>query len=93
MLTLEDAYMLINNLDYTESKRKFAPKWSTVAVDKNGHVIDIIRYKEQPNDILNKMHMDKHPDTVQFTAWPGRFTEIADLQEAIRECMSIHKNY
>lgn len=92
-MTLDQAFKLLNNLDVREPLRKFSPQWSTVAVDMSGEIVDVIRHKGQPTLALNYEHMLKHPKTVQFTAWPGRFESIDDLDKEIKECVFTHKHY
>jgi hypothetical protein len=92
-MTLEETFNLVNNLDVREPLRKLSPQWSTIAVDKAGKIIDVIRHKEQPTLQLNKEHLLKHPNSVQITAWPGRFNSIEELAKAVEECVWAHKNY
>ena len=93
IVTPEDAFELINNLDVRESLRKFAPQWCTVAVDQSGTIVDVIRHKEPPNDRLHKEHMNRHPLSVQFTAWPGRFAGVDELETILKECVDAHRQY
>ena len=92
-MTLEEAFKLANNLDVREALRKFSPQWSTVAVSKTGEIVDVIRHKDQPTLELNREHLLKYPDTVQITAWPGRFGTVDDLKRTVQECIWAHKNY
>ena len=92
-MTLEQAFNLVNNLDVRTPLRKFSPQWSTIAVNKSGEIIDVIRHKEQPTLQLNKEHLLKHPDSAQITAWPGRFNSIQELVKAVEDCVRAHKNY
>ena len=92
-MTLEQAINLVDNLDVREPLRKFSPQWCTIAVSKSGEIVDVIRHKERPTLQLNKEHLLKHPDSVQITAWPGRFKSTEELAKAIEECVLAHKNY
>lgn len=92
-MSLEEAFNLVNNLDVREPLRKFSPQWSTIAVDKSGNVIDVIRHKAQPTLQLNKEHLLKYPESVQITAWPGRFNSIEELAKAVEDCVWAHKNF
>jgi hypothetical protein len=92
-MTLELAFELVNNLEVREPLRKFSPQWSTVAVDQNGEIIDVIRHKQQPTLELNREHLLKYPQSVQITAWPGRFSSIDELAKTVAECVLAHKNY
>lgn len=92
-MTKEQALSLVNNLDVREPLRKFSPQWSTIAVDKSGEILDVIRHKEQPSPQLNRAHLLKHPGSVQITAWPGRFKSVEELAKALEECVRVHKKY
>jgi hypothetical protein len=89
-MTLEEAFNLTNNFDVKEKLRPFAPQWSTVVVSRNGEIVDVIRHKEQPSLRLNKEHMERYPDSVQFTAWPSRFRAVGELRKEIEKCVWVH---
>lgn len=90
MLT-ENAFILINNLDYKEKLRSHAPQWSTVAIDRYGNIVAVIRHKNQPTLELNKKHLLMYPETVQVTVWPGRFNNVHEFENYIAECKEAHK--
>lgn len=92
-MTIQEAFDLINNLDVKESRRKFSPQWSIVSVDQSGTVLEIMRCKEQPNSLVSRKNLEQFPDTVQFTAWPGRFETLAELQETLHECVEVHRSH
>jgi hypothetical protein len=89
----EEALCLINNHDVREALRKYAPQWSTVAVDASGVIVDVIRHKESPNPQLHRKHMNMYPTTVQFTTWPDRFTDVNELKERVEDCVEVHHKY
>ena len=43
----EEAFSLINNYDVREPVRRYAPQWSTVAVDSSGIILDVIRHTSE----------------------------------------------
>lgn len=92
-MTPQDAFKLVNNLDVREALRKFSPQWSTVAVSESGEIVEVLRHKEQPTLQLNRDHLLKHRNSVQFTAWPERFQSVEELEKEIRECVWTRKNY
>lgn len=92
-MTQEHAFSLVNNLDVREPLRKFSPQWSTIAVGKSGEIVDVIRHKQQPTPQLNRAHLLMHPESVQITAWPGRFKSVEELAKAVKECVWAQKKY
>ena len=92
-MTPKRAFRLIENLDVKEKYRRFAPRWSAVVVDKDGVILDVIKYKESPNYQLHQEHMRQYPQSVQFTAWPGRFRDVAELEQHLAKCVMAHRLY
>lgn len=92
-MTLEEAYILINNLDVREPLRKYAPQWSSVLVDKSGKILDVIRRKERPTQAMYCNDLDSHPHSVQFTAKPGMYPTVEKLAKKIEDCKWAHENY
>jgi hypothetical protein len=86
-VTIDRAFELINNLDVREPLRPHSPQWSTVVVSRSGDIADVIRHSEKPNAYLHRRQMDAYPQSMQFTAWPGRFATIDDLEAEIRKCV------
>lgn len=84
-MTIEDAFRRINNLDVREQLRKYSPQWATVVVDRSGTILDVIPHKEAPTLDLNRQHMEKYPDSIQFTTWQGQFSAPDALAAKIRE--------
>lgn len=92
-MRIERVFELINNLDEPEPRRRFMAQWSTVVVDRNGVVADVIRHREAPSETLHRMHMDLYPESVQFTAAPGLYSSIEELAAKLKECAWAHKYY
>ena len=84
-MTIEDAFRRINNLDGREQLRRYSPQWATVVVDRAGSIMDVIPHKESPTLDLNRRHMQKYPESIQFTAWQGQFSTPETLAAKISE--------
>lgn len=84
-MTVDDAFRRINNLDVREALRKYSPQWATVVIDRSGNILDVIPHKEAPTLALNKQHMDRYPDSIQFTACPGQYSSSDALAARIKE--------
>jgi len=87
------AFEVINNLNVREPLRKYHPQWSTIVIDYDGNIIDVIKHKEQPNVKLNKEHLESYPGTIQITAWQGRFDSVGDLEKVVMESVELGKKY
>jgi len=92
-MDIESAFKTINNLETREPLRKFQPQWSTIVLDNNGNIIDIIKYKHRPNLKRDKEHLQKYPNTIQITTWQGRFENIDDLKKRIAEAVELGNRY
>jgi len=93
IMPLQKVFVLINNLDFEDKFRKFAPKWSTVAVNRDGQVVSVIRYSEQPNLALNDKHIKLYPDTAQFTASPGMYPTLEELEKKVKWAKKVLIDY
>jgi hypothetical protein len=79
------AFEIINNLNVREPLRKYKPQWSTIVISYDGKIIDVIKHKEQPTLKINKEHLERYPNTIQITAWQGRFDSVDDLIKILKE--------
>jgi hypothetical protein len=89
----ENAFEIINNLQVRGPLRKYQPQWSTIVISYDGNIVDVIKHKEQPSLKLNKEHLERYPDTLQITAWPGRFNSVADLERVVKESVKLGIKY
>lgn len=81
----EEAFRLINNLDWEDKRRRFAPKWSLVTYSRNGNIEDVQRFKETPQAKEQIEIMKRFPQCLQLTAWPGRFSNPKHIRKEIAE--------
>jgi hypothetical protein len=87
----KNAFEIINNLNFREPLRKYQPQWSTIVINYDGNIVDVIKHKEQPNLKLNKEHLERYPGTIQITAWQGRFNSLDDLEKVVKESAELGK--
>jgi len=92
-MEFQHAFDLINNLQVREPLRKYHPQWSTIVISYDGNIVDVIKHKEQPTLRLNKEHLERYPETLQITAWQGRFNTVADLEKAVKESVKLGTKY
>ncbi|MCU0607210.1 MAG: hypothetical protein MUF78_07285 [Candidatus Edwardsbacteria bacterium] len=82
-MTTEEAFLLINNLDYETEYRDTARRWSTVVVNERGAIVGVIRHDSEPTEELGRKHLMMYPGTVQFEAWPGKYATKDDLAREV----------
>jgi len=92
-MDLKTAFAQINNLDVPGQRRRSAPSWATVAVDRAGQILDVIRHKEEPTPELHRRHMDLYPESVQFTTRPGLYATPEELEAKVRDSVWAHESY
>ena len=88
-MTPQEALQVINNLDYEEKKRRFAPKYSIVSFDVSGQIIDVARYKESPQTVEQNQEFRKYPKSMQFTVCPEQIQTAEELVGKIKETLRI----
>lgn len=82
-MNLDEALVLVNNLDLSEAKRRFGPPYSLVHVNRFGEVEGIYRYKEHPTEEQKVAAIKQHRGCVQIPARPGLFSTTTDLRRRI----------
>jgi hypothetical protein len=92
-MNLKKAFEIINNLNVRQPLRKYQPQWCTIVISSNGDIVDIIKYKEQPDLTSNKDDLLRYPDTIQITAWQDCFSSIDDLKRVVKESVDLGINY
>lgn len=90
-MDLKEAFEIINDLNVREPLRKYQKNWSTIVIDFDGNIVDVIKHKEQPNLTLNKEHLERYPETIQIAAWQDRFENIEDLVKVVKESVELGK--
>ncbi|WP_395752510.1 hypothetical protein [Prosthecobacter sp.] len=88
-MTLEDAVILINNLDFKESHRRYASRHGLLLFDRDGQVVAVYRYKEQPDEWEQHRTIKQHPGCLQISTSPGWYPSIEELKERIDDSMRL----
>ena len=79
-MTIEEAFRLVENLDYQEGlRRKFAPGFSLLQIDKRGEIVAVERYKARPTEADQIELLNRFPRTVQINGKPGIYSSWKDL--------------
>ena len=84
-MTKDEAFRLINNLDWEEKTRRFAPQWSLVTYSRKGVIEDITRLKERPQITDQTELMKRFPKSLQFTSYQGQLQTAKQLEQKIRD--------
>ncbi|WP_038166915.1 hypothetical protein [Verrucomicrobium sp. BvORR106] len=82
-MNLEKAFELVNNLDYKESHRRFAPQHGLLLFDSSGEVVSIYRFKTTPHEAEHIEALAKHPRCLQISTMPNWFATPAELKARI----------
>ena len=87
-MTVEDAFHLIENLDYAEGlKRKIAPSYSLLQINRQGEVVSVERFKEPSTEQQQIDALNRHPRTIQINGRPGMYGSVDELRERIQKSM------
>lgn len=84
-MTEDEAFRLVNNLDWEDKKRRFAPQWSLVTYSREGVIEDVQRFRESPQAKEQIEILKRFPKSCQFTSWPGQFGTVEQLTQKIQE--------
>lgn len=83
-MTIEEAYELIENRDYAEGlKRKFAPGFSLLHVNRTGDVVSVLRFKKLPTEEEQLEALKENRGCIQLSANPGMYSSALELRERI----------
>lgn len=87
-MTIEEAYELIENLDYAEGlKRKFAPGYSLIHVNRDREVSSVLRFKNLPSEQEQLNSIKENRSCIQLSANPGMYSSPSELRERIESSM------
>jgi len=87
-ISIEEAYQLVENLDYEKGlKRKFAPQYSLIQINRDGTVASVRRFKSVPTEDKQKASLRENPDTFQINGSPGMYESLEEFRERIEEDM------
>jgi hypothetical protein len=87
-MTIEEAFRLVENLDYPEGlKRKFAPGYSLLQIDKDGEIVVVERYKSRPTEADQIELLNRFPLTVQINGKPGLYSSSEELKQHVIDSM------
>ena len=87
-MTAEEAFRLIENLDYAEGlRRRLAPSYSLLQINREGNVVSVERFKEPSTEAEQIAALNRHPGTIQINGRPGMYASVDDLREQVRGSM------
>ena len=90
--TAEDVIRLIYNLDTREALRRFQPKHAIVAVNIEGEIVGIERFKEHPNWTEQDAVFAKYKGCAMFFADPEIYSSVEEIEKKIESCVETLKN-
>ena len=83
---IERAFRIINLLDVPEKKRKFWPQHSIVILDKDGNILDVVKYFEGSATDISFANMRYYPGSLSFATEVGWYPTIEEFTKRVREC-------
>lgn len=87
-MTIEEAFRLVENLDYKEGlRRKFAPGFSLLPIDERGEIVAVERYKARPTEVDQIELWKRFPRTVQIHGQPGLYSSCQELMQHVSDSM------
>ena len=87
-MTVEEAFRLIENLDYEEGlRRRLAPSYSLLQINRDGEVVSVERFKESTTEVEQLALLKRHPRTIQLNGSPGMYASADELREHIQNSM------
>jgi hypothetical protein len=87
-MTIEEAYDLIENRDYPDGlKRKFAPSFSLVHINRNKEITSVLRFKTVPTEQQQLEAIHENRGCIQLSASPGMYSSVSELRERIEGSM------
>lgn len=90
-LQISKVYLLANNLDIAEKKRKFAWTHVVIFVDADCQVAGMVRTKGNPSGFDAKNFVRQFPETVYFISRIGYYASESEIAEAVSECELAHR--
>lgn len=91
-MNARDVYRLIHSLDVREALRKFQPRHAIVAVNENGEVVAVERFKHHPKWSEQDTFFASYKGCVFFFATPETYPTLEELERKIESCIKSLKN-
>ena len=89
-MTIDEAFDVINNLDFAEGlRRKFAPGFSLLLIDRMGEVVRIERFKQPPSETQQAATLNLQVGCIAIDGSPGMYESPEALQQRIADSMWI----
>ena len=84
-MKIDQVFEVIENLDYPEGlRRRLAPRYSLLQVNRAGEVVAVERFKELPTQAEQIEMLNKNPGTIQLTARPGLCASPDELKQRVK---------
>jgi|GEM_PF-2705431 len=85
-MTFDEAFALIEKLDFPEGlRRKFAPSYSLLCINRDGEIAAFRRSKSAPTEEEQYSLLQEHPHCMMITALPGMYPSADALERRVRE--------
>ena len=85
VMHLKELFRIIHNLDVREPLRRYYPQNAIVAVNKDGEIVAVEKFKDQPTSDEEENFFSKYKGTAIFYADPEIYPTIDELRDKIRD--------
>jgi hypothetical protein len=87
-MTIDEAFRLIENLDYAEGlRRRLAPSYSILQINREGNVVSVERFKDPSTEAEQIAALNRFPGTIQINGRPGMYASADELRQRIQKSM------
>jgi hypothetical protein len=86
-MTIDEAFTLVKNFDYSLSRRRFAPKHGLVQFNSSGEIVSVYRFRETPHEKEQYEALAAHPGCLQISTMPDWFETADELKTRIERSL------
>ena len=91
-MDLKELFRIIHNLDVREPLRRYHPQNAIVAVNRDGEIVAIEKFKGELTSDEEEIFFSKNKGTAIFYADPEIYPTIDELRNKIKSCENALKN-
>ena len=92
LMDLKELFRIIHNLDVREPLRRYYPQNAIVAVNKDGDIVAVEKFKGEITSDEEENFFSKYRGTAIFYADPEIYPTIDELRDKIKSCKISLKN-
>jgi hypothetical protein len=86
MISVEEAFELVNNMDHRLPLRRFAPQWAIVVVNSKLEIVGVHRFKTKPTVEQANATTDTYRGCIYFYTNPDMYVALDAFKKRIEKC-------